>query len=416
MENFHRIDGVLYCEDVNLAELVVETGTPAYVYSRNSMINSLELFLGAFEKIDLQVSFSVKSNSNIALLQMLGKHGSGADIVSGGELYRALKAGIAPEKIVYSGVGKTEDEIRYAIESGIGMFNIESEPEIYAIASCAERLGKIAPVAFRVNPDVDAKTHHHTTTGKKENKFGVPYYQVIELYMKANGMQHVRPIGIDVHLGSPIYILEPFLQALERLDGLISQLHAQGIDVHALDMGGGYAIVYNDEKPFTPLQFADVITPFVKKHRMRLIIEPGRSIVGNGGILLTKLVYVKRSYDKTFYICDAGMNDLIRPAFYGSFHRIQPVVLPPDAAMIKADIVGPICESSDCFAKDREMPEMAAGEYLAIMSAGAYGFSMSSNYNSRPRACEVLVDGSSHAIIRARESYEDLIRGENLTD
>jgi len=414
MDNFHRVNELLHCEKVPLASVIRQEGTPTYVYSKKSIVRNFDLFRGAFESIDAQICFSVKSNSAIGILNLLALQGAGADIVSGGELFRALKAGMDPSKIVYSGVGKTGREIRYALESGIGMFNVESVPELETINEIARNMGKIAPVAVRVNPDIDANTHHFTTTGTKENKFGIAYSRIADLYAHINALGHVRPIGVDVHLGSPIYSLDPYRRALERLDPLIHALHGAGIAIHTLDIGGGYPIMYDQEATFTPLQFAEMIIPFVKKHAMRLIIEPGRFIVGNGGALLTTITYVKQSYDKTFYICDAGMNDLIRPALYGSFHRIEPVCAPAGARMIVADVVGPICESSDFFAKDRQVPEMAEGSHLAILSAGAYGFSMSSNYNSRPRACEVLVDDASFSVIRARESYDDLLRGETI--
>jgi len=415
MDTFHRVNGILHCEQVPLSAVIRQHGTPAYVYSKKSIVRNVDLFRGAFEGIDAQICFSVKSNSNMAILRLLALQGAGADIVSGGELFRALKAGIEPSKIVYSGVGKTAQEIRYALESGIGMLNIESEPELETISEIARSMGKIAPVAVRVNPDIDANTHHYTTTGKKENKFGISYSRIADLYSRINALSHVRPIGIDVHLGSPIYSLDPYRRALERLDTLIIALRNAGIAIHTLDIGGGYPIIYDQETPFTPLQFAEMVIPFIKKHGMRLIIEPGRFIVGNSGALLTTITYVKQSYDKTFYICDAGMNDLIRPALYGSFHRIEPVCAPVGARMIAADIVGPICESSDFFAKDRQIPEMAAQSHLAILSAGAYGFAMSSNYNSRPRACEILVDDASFTAIRARETYDDLVRQESFS-
>lgn len=412
---FRRLEGSLFCEDIPLATIAAQTGTPTYVYSKTVLLSNLELFQGAFPEIECQICYSVKSCSNLSILNLLASRGVGADIVSGGELFRAMKAGIDPKKIVYSGVGKTADEIRMALRSGIRMFNIESEPELELISRIAVEEKRIAPIAFRVNPDVDAKTHQKTTTGKKENKFGVPWEQAVDLYLKANNLPNINPVGIDVHLGSPIFTLEPYQAALERLTGLILELREKGVPIQTLDIGGGYAIVYNNEEPFTPVQFANLITPFLKKTGCRLIIEPGRFIAGNAATLLTRVTYVKKTPTKTFYICDAGMNDLIRPAFYDSYHRITPVQVAPGAAVQKVDVVGPICESSDCFAKDREIEEVKEGDLLAIMSAGAYGFAMSSQYNSRPRSCEVLVDGESFRVIRKRETYEDLIAGEAIT-
>lgn len=392
-----------------MSRIAAEFGTPTYVYSKASILNRVEMLAGALEHIDSTICYSVKSNSSGAILRMMAQKGLGADIVSGGELFRALKAGISPSKIVYSGVGKTAEEIRFALASGISLFNVESAPELHLLSELAREAGQIAPVALRINPDIDAKTHAHTTTGKKENKFGIAYTDALGVYVAASKLPHINPIGIDVHLGSPILTLDPYQQALERLSSLIEQLRSQGIPIQALDMGGGFGIVYRDEQPFSPLQYAALVAPFVQKHNVRLIVEPGRSIVGNSAVLLTRLTYVKETAVKCFYICDAGMNDLIRPAFYGSFHRIVPVVQPASTATRVVDVAGPICESSDVFARDREMEVLAQGDVLAIMSAGAYGFAMASTYNSRPLPPEVLVDGASYSVIRRRQTYDDLI-------
>jgi diaminopimelate decarboxylase len=413
MNNFHRIGAELYCENVALSSLARQFGTPAYVYSKASILNSIELFLGAFGSIKADICFSIKSNSNLSILRFMAQKGIGADIVSGGELFLALQAGVDPKKIVYSGVGKTADELRYALKTGIRMFNVESEPELESLSAIAESLEIIAPIALRINPDIDAMTHHYTTTGKKENKFGLPASAAIAVYKKAHALPFIRPIGIDVHLGSPVLSLEPYKKVLDVLSGLATQLRALGIDIHTLDIGGGYGIVYKDEKPFTPIQFSALVTPFIERLRCDCIIEPGRSVVGNSGVLLTTITYVKKTDAKLFYICDAGMNDLIRPALYGSFHDIVPVTLPLQSEKTVADIVGPICESSDFFAKDRPIERVEQGCVLAIKSAGAYGFSMSSQYNSRPRPCELLVDGAACSLIRKRETYEDLIRQES---
>jgi diaminopimelate decarboxylase len=415
MINFHRVDGALQCENVPLASLIKEFGTPAYVYSKASIINNLELFMGAFGSIDSLVCFSVKSNSNLSILHLMAQKGAGADIVSGGELFCALQAGIDPKVIVFSGVGKTADELRYALKTGIRMFNVESEPELMRLSAVAESVGTIAPVALRVNPDIDAKTHTYTTTAKKENKFGLPFKTAIAVYKKASCLPFINPIGIDVHLGSPILSLEPYKKALDLLSGLVAELRSLNINIHILDIGGGFGIVYNDEKPFTPIQFSNLIVPYLDSMKCSLIIEPGRFIVGNSGVLLTTITYVKKTDEKVFYICDAGMSDLIRPPLYDAFHEIVPVTLPLVPAMITADIVGPICESSDFLAKGRKIEQLEQNAHLAVKSAGAYGFSMASQYNSRPRACEILVDGSSYCCVRNRETYEDLIRGQAKT-
>ena len=412
MNNFHRVDGVLSCENVLLTSIIKNLGTPTYVYSKASIVNNLELFIGALGGVDALLCFSVKSNSNLSILRLVAEKSAGADIVSGGELYCALKAGIDPRKIVFSGVGKTSEELAYALKTGIRMFNIESEPELLRLAAIAESLGTIAPIALRVNPDIDAGAHHFTTTAKKENKFGLPFKTALSVYAKAASLPFINPVGVDVHLGSPILTLEPYKKALDLLSGLIAELRSQSIAVQTLDIGGGPGIVYKDEKPFTPIQFADLVVPYVKRLKCGLIVEPGRFIVGNSGVLLTTVTYIKKTDDKIFYICDAGMSDLIRPPLYGAFHEIVPVTAPQSSSMIIADVVGPICESSDFLAKDRSIEQVEQASHLAVKSAGAYGFSMSSQYNSRPRACEALVDGQSYSCIRKRETYEDLVRNQ----
>jgi diaminopimelate decarboxylase len=412
MINFHHVNNELYCENVSLLRCAQEVGTPAYVYSKASIINTIELLHGAFESVNALICFSVKSNSNLSILRLMSEKGVGADIVSGGELFRAVKAGIDPKNIVYSGVGKTGDEMRFALKCGIGMFNVESEQELSALSALAQSMDTIASIAVRVNPDIDAKTHQYTTTAKKENKFGLPVSQALALYKKANSLPHINPIGVAVHLGSPILSLEPYRQAFDVLSRLIDELRSINIAIHTLDIGGGFGIVYRNESPFTPIQFAALAIPYVEKLKCRLIMEPGRFIVGNAGVLLTTITYVKKTETKLFYVCDAGMNDLVRPCLYNAYHDVVPVLLQKDAPVVIADIVGPVCESSDFFAKDRSIGLLAPASLLAVRSAGAYGFSMSSNYNSRPGSCEVLVDVSSYSLIRKRGSYEDLIRGE----
>ncbi len=413
MDTFHYVDGELCCEETPLREVVRRCGTPAYVYSERHIVNRLELLRGSLEAVDHLVCFSVKSNSNRAVLGIMARESTGADIVSGGELYRALAAGIDPRKIVFSGVGKTAAEIRYGLESDILMFNVESEPELEAIEQTAGQLRTIAPVAFRINPDVDAHTHRHTTTGKKETKFGVPLSRAHSLYRKAAELPHVSPIGIDVHLGSPILSLEPYRAALEILSELIDTLAADGIRIRILDIGGGLGIRYHREEPVTPMQFARLILPYTQRKGLRLIVEPGRFVVGNAGALLTTVTYVKGTEDKMFYVCDAAMNDLFRPAFYEAYHSIVPLRRPDESpGTLPVDVVGPVCETSDTFAKAREMPPVAPGDAIAILSAGAYGFTMASQYNSRPRPCEVMVQGKEFSVVRRRETFEDLVRGE----
>jgi len=412
MVNFQYVGDELFCENVSLAAIARDVGTPAYVYSKTSIINNLDLLSGAFGSRNVLICFSVKSNSNLSILRLMAEKNIGADIVSGGELFRALKAGMDPKKIVYSGVGKTDNELRFALKSGIGMFNIESEAELLALSDIAKSMDTIAPISLRVNPDIDGKTHQYTTTAKKENKFGIPIAFAIEFYKKAHGLPNINPIGIDVHLGSPILTLAPYRQALGILSELFTTLNSIGIKIHTVDIGGGLGIIYNTETPFTPIQFAGLLTPFMDSLKCNMIIEPGRFIVGNSAVLLTSVTYVKKTETKLFYICDAGMNDLIRPPLYGSYHGIIPVVKPANAKSVLVDVVGPICESSDFLAKDRDMELLPQRSIIAVKSAGAYGFSMSSNYNSRVRPCEILVDGNTYSVIRKRETYEDLIRGE----
>jgi diaminopimelate decarboxylase len=419
MINFHHVGEELYCEQVPLARIVREAGTPAYVYSKASIVNNIELLQGAFESLNVAICFSVKANSNLSILRLIAEKGVGADIVSGGELFRVLRAGFDPKKIVFAGAGKTSEELRFALKSGIAMFNVESEAELFALSECAKSVDAIAPVALRINPDIDAKTHHFTTTARKENKFGIPSSHALEIYRKANSLPNINPVGIDVHLGSPVLSLDPYRQALDVISALYADLKSCGINVHTIDLGGGFGIVYDKETPFTPIQFAGLLTPYVEKLKCNFVIEPGRFIVGNSAVLLTTVTYVKQTDTKLFYICDAGMNDLIRPPLYGSYHEITPVLKPAgnadaggEAPRVIADIVGPICESSDFFAKDRSIEQLPQHSVLAIRSAGAYGFSMSSNYNSRPRPCELLVDGASYSTIRKRETFQDLVRGE----
>jgi len=412
---FQYRDDVLYCEEIPIGTIADRVDTPFYLYSYKTMERHFRVFDSAFESVPHIVCYSLKANSNLALVRAFQTMGGGADVVSGGELFRALKAGVPPSKIVFSGVGKTPREIEYALENQILMFNVESTQELAAINEQAGQIGVRAPVALRVNPDVDPKTHPHISTGLRENKFGIAYDEALSVFQGARHLSHVEVMGIDCHIGSQLTELEPFVEALKKLRELVRVLESEGIRIRFMDLGGGLGITYHHEAPPHPSDYAQVIREETKGLDVTLIFEPGRVIVGNAGILVTKVLYLKKTSEKLFVIVDAGMNDLIRPAFYGAFQVILPVVK-RDKKEVVADIVGPICESSDFFAKARTIVEPEPGDLLAVMSAGAYGFSMSSNYNSRGRVCEVLVNGDSSAVIRERETYEDLVRGERIPD
>jgi diaminopimelate decarboxylase len=413
MHHFQERNGELYAEGVPLRAVAERVGTPCYVYSLATLRRHFRVFDEAFESIPHVVCFSVKANSNLAVLRAFAREGSGFDIVSGGELFRALKAGADPGKVVFSGVGKTVAEIRYALTAGILMFNVESPGELDTINAVAGQLGAKAPVALRVNPDVDPKTHPYVSTGLKKSKFGIHIQRSIEDYRRARSLPHIKVGGVDCHIGSQLTTVPPFVDALERIHDLIGRLQAEDFEIRYLDMGGGLGITYNDEKPPEPRQYATALAEGLRDLDVTLLLEPGRVIVGNAGILLTRVLYLKSTDDKNFVVVDGGMNDLIRPALYGSYQGIQPV-RPRDGTRFTADVVGPVCESGDFFAKDRELPAVEPGDLLAVMSAGAYGFVMASNYNTRPRAPEVLVDGEQFHIVRARETLDDLVRGESI--
>ncbi|MBF0538335.1 MAG: diaminopimelate decarboxylase [Nitrospirae bacterium] len=415
MHYFTYKNNLLYAEDVPVTTLVQQYGTPLYVYSYNTLLRHFRAYDESFKDIPHIVCFALKANSNGSVLRIFGEMGGGADIVSGGELYRARKAGIPPGRIVYAGVGKKEDEIRYAMSEGILMFNVESEQELAVIDRIAGELGVKAPVALRVNPDIDPGTHPYISTGLKENKFGIPFKQALESYKQASKLKNISVIGIHKHIGSQIISLAPFLDSLNRLVALIDSLKEEGIGVKYLDIGGGLGIQYLDEIPPHPSELADKIIPILKDRDITVVMEPGRTLVGNAGILLTKVLYIKKGHDREFMIVDAGMNDLARPAMYGAYHHIMPVQK-RKRKLVFADVVGPICESGDFLGKDREIQSLAPGEHAAIMSAGAYGYSMSSNYNSRPRAAEVLVKDDKHYLVCRRESFDDLMKHEVVPD
>jgi len=414
MHDFVYKNGELYCEGVPVRSVAQRVGTPFYLYSSNTLANHVRAFDSAFAGVPHIICFALKSNSNSAVLRLLGREGAGADIVSGGELFRALRAGFDPKKIVYAGVGKRRDEIEYALKVGILMFNVESGEELQAIGRAATEMHAVARIALRVNPNIDPKTHAYISTGLKENKFGIPIEQALEFYQMAKGLQNVEVVGVHQHIGSQITEVQPFVDALEKLVGFVRELRAAGIAIKYLNIGGGIGITYKDETPPLPKDVAKAIQPLLKDCGCTLVMEPGRAIVGNAGILVTSALYHKESGEKRFLIVDAGMNDLIRPSLYEAYHDIRPVVEPPSPAKAVFDVVGPICESGDFLAKDREMPAVKQGELIAVMGAGAYGFSMSSTYNSRPRVAEVMVKGNEFFIIRERETYNDLIKGEKV--
>ena len=415
-EAFHYRDGDLYCEDMPVGDLCAEHGTPLYIYSHAALTGQYKALADAFKRCDPVICYSVKSNSNLAVVRSLARLGSGADIVSGGELHRALKAGVPSDKLVFAGVGKTDREIGDALAAGILLFNIESVPEAYAIDRVARGMGVVAPVALRVNPDVDAQTHRHTTTGKKGTKFGVDIDRAVAVYKELNELPSLDLCGVHVHLGSPVTTLAAYEDALDRVVTLVESLRDVGItSVRMLNLGGGLGIVYRDEATVDVEEYAACLRRHAEALDCQLILEPGRFISGNSGVMCTQVVYRKEAGHKTFVIVDGAMNDLIRPAFYDGYHAIRPVT-GAGRGTETVDVVGPVCESGDFLAKDRHMERVDEGDVLAVFSAGAYGFVMSSNYNSRPRAAEVLVMGDTASVVRERETVEDLTRGESIPD
>jgi len=413
MHHFLHRNNELYCEDVPIRMIAEKVGTPFYLYSHATLKRHFLVFNEAFEGLERLVCFSAKANTNLAVLKLFESLGSGLDVVSGGELYRGLKAGFSPDKIVYSGVGKRIHEIDYALEADILMFNVESLEELELIDERAGLLQRKAPVAIRVNPDVDPKTHPYISTGLKKNKFGIDMETAIEGYKVASKLKNINIMGIDCHIGSQITESKPFIEALESLKKLINELGQMGIEIRYMDMGGGLGITYNDESPPHPREYARAIVESLKGSNLQLILEPGRVIVGNAGILVSRVLFRKSGKVKEFVIVDAGMNDLMRPTLYGAFHAIEPVISTENQP-ITADVVGPICETGDFLAVDRKMPDVKKGDLIAVMSAGAYGFTMSSNYCSRPRAAEVMVKDDRFHVVRAREIYEDLVDGESV--
>ncbi len=411
---FEYRNGELFAEGVPVRRIAQEVGTPTYVYSLATLRRHYRVFDRAFMQLPHLICFSVKSNSNLAVLRVFSREGGGFDIVSGGELYRVLKAGADPKKVVFSGVGKKREEIERALNVGILMFNVESEQELNLLNEIARGVGRKAPISLRVNPDVDAKTHPYISTGLKKSKFGIDIKRSVEEYKRALSLSHIEVIGVDCHIGSQLTSISPFIDALSRIKVLVGEgLRKEGAKIRYLDLGGGLGIRYKDEEPPPPEEYASALIRALEGLDVTLILEPGRVIAGNAGILITQVLYLKETDEKMFVIVDGAMNDLIRPALYGSYQAIQPVVVRQEERIV-ADVVGPICESGDFFAKDREIPRPRQGDYLAVMSAGAYGFTMASNYNSRPRAAEILVDECDYHVIRERETLEDLISRERI--
>lgn len=412
MNHFTYKNDRLFAEDVSVAELAEKHGTPLYVYSHATIERHFKVIDSAFAHVPHTICFSVKANSNVAILRLLASLGGGMDIVSGGELVRARKAGVDPKKIVFSGVGKTPAEIEAALDAEILFFNVEVEDELELLDAIAKAKGKKAGVALRVNPDVDAKTHDYISTGKKANKFGISIGRAKEVYARAKKLANVEILGVDCHIGSQLTSTGPFVEALGRVKDLVLALRKDGIEPRYLDIGGGLGVTYKDEAPPSPEQYAADILKVVGDLGVHLVLEPGRVIVANAGILVTKVLYRKQNEGKHFVIVDGAMNDLVRPTLYGAWMAIEPVV--KSKGTVVADVVGPICETGDFLAKDREVADVKQGDLLAVKSAGAYGFTMSSNYNTRPRAAEVLVRGAEAHRIRARETVEELISKEEI--
>lgn len=411
MDRFAKKRGEWYCEDVPLQRLAEQHGTPAYVYSQGTLTDHFDRLTQALAPLPHRICYAVKANSNAAVLRVFAERGAGFDIVSGGELFRVIKAGGDPHRAIFAGVGKTEDEIEYALRNNILFFTVESDVELERINAVARRMKTTARFSVRVNPNVDAHTHRYITTGTHANKFGLEFDTARAVYRRATKLPHVRAVGVQMHIGSQITSTGPYVKAIRRLAGFVNELRALGVSLEYVDIGGGMGIIYRDETPPTPVEFAAAVVPLLRTMNATILFEPGRFLVGNAGVLLTTVQYVKRTAAKTFVIVDAGMNDLIRPALYEAYHQILPVRARRGAAK-PVDVVGPICESGDFFAQQRPLPPVQSGDVLVIRSAGAYGFAMASNYNSRPRAVELMVNGARARVVRRRETWEDLIAPE----
>ncbi|MCB9757839.1 MAG: diaminopimelate decarboxylase [Candidatus Omnitrophica bacterium] len=413
MHDFKFRNKELYCENVKVADVAKAVGTPFYLYSHNTLVDHLTKIQRAFAKVNPIVCFAMKSNGNLAVLKTLANYGAGFDIVSLGELNKARKIGADPKKIVFASVGKTEEEIMIALKAGILFFNVESVPELTEINRIAKRMGKIAPVALRINPDVAAATHNFITTGTLKNKFGIDLASTRKILKERKKYKHIKIIGLHIHIGSQIISAKPFINAIKKLIEFLESLRDEKNDIEYLDIGGGMGIIYKDENPQTAQNYADAILPYLEKTGLKIVMEPGRFIVGNAGIFVTKVLYLKDNGFKKFLIVDGGMNDLLRPSLYDAYHEIV-TVKSTSAKTMLMDVVGPICESGDFLGRDRQLPALKNGDLLAVMSTGAYGYVMSSNYNVRCRVPEVLVKDKIFAVVKKRETYEDLLRGETV--
>ena len=415
MDTFTYHDGQLYCEGTPLEAIADAVGTPTYVYSAGAIMSVYDAYERALADVPHLTCYAVKANMNLAVLGLLARLGAGADVVSGGELYRALRAGFEPQKIVFAGVGKTREEIREGLKADVLAFNVESAAELAALDEVAREEGARARIGIRVNPDIDPQTHPYISTGLKTSKFGVPYRDARDLYRRAAGSAGIEIVGIHMHIGSQLIKVRPIADALACLAELVEALREDGIALRYLDVGGGLGIRYHEESPPPPGDYVHTLKPFLQRAGLTVMLEPGRSLVGNAGVLLTRVIYRKATEGRRFVIVDAAMNDLIRPALYNAHHEIRPVAEPaPGAPLDVVDVVGPVCESGDFLAKERPMPPVEAGALLALLSGGAYGFAMASNYNARPRAAEVLVHNDRFQVVRRRETYEDLIAGESV--
>jgi diaminopimelate decarboxylase len=413
MNYFTYKDNRLFAEDVAIGDLAARLGTPLYIYSARTLRRHYRVLSEAFKGTDSLICFAMKALSNLSILKLFGDLGAGFDIVSVGELMRCLRAGADPGKIVFSGVGKTDEEIEAALKAKILMINVESRPELHRVSAVAQRINLQAPVSLRVNPDLDPGTHPHISTGHRDSKFGIPLSQVNEYYAEARGLKNLELAGLSTHIGSQITETAPFAEAGEKVAKIVAGLRAQGIALKYLDLGGGLGIPYQEEPP-SPAQYSAALLGPLRNIGLKIIIEPGRVLVGNAGILVTKVLYVKETDVKRFIVVDGAMNDLIRPVLYEAYHDIVPVVRRAGGDRQTADVVGPVCESGDFFARERDLPAVDSGDLIAVMSAGAYGFVMASNYNSRPRAAEVLVEGTVAHVIRERDTFEDIIRNEKI--
>ena len=419
MHQFAYRQGLLHAEDVNLADLAAAVGTPFYCYSTATLERHYRVFADAFSGLDAEVCYSVKANSNLGVLATLARAGAGMDVVSEGEIRRVLAVGVTPEKITFSGVGKTKDEMVFALQHGIFAFNVESEPELRVLSETATALGRPARVALRVNPDIDAKTHHKIATGKAENKFGIPFGEALALYRLAGALPGIDPRGVHMHIGSQITDLAPFRNAFALLKELVEDLRANGFVIDFVNLGGGLGVPYRSDEPAPPLpaEYGKLVRDAVGDLYCKLLFEPGRLIAANAGVLVSRVLYVKHGEPKTFTIVDAAMNDLVRPTLYEAYHEIWPVAEPaPNAGLTTSDVVGPVCETGDYLALDRALPELKAGDLIAVMTAGAYGAVLASQYNSRLLVPEVLVAGGHYTVTRPRPSYGDMLAAERLPD